>query len=132
MHPPRLVPVDALDRIDAGHHVGAGFDQPEYLLGRKADIGIHEQEMRRSGIIEEQRHQVGARARNQRVAVAHQNLEREIGFVMHGPLQLKDGAGIDAGDLSAKAGRGHHKVNSIGHQWLRSGGRGLQSSPNSK
>ena len=34
--PLRLVPVDALDRIDAGHHVGAGFDQPEHLLGRQS------------------------------------------------------------------------------------------------
>ena len=80
MHPLRLVPVDALDRIDAGHHVGAGFDQPEHLVGRKADIGIHEQEMRRRGIVEEQRHQIGARARDQRIAVAQSDLEVDVGL----------------------------------------------------
>jgi hypothetical protein len=41
-------------------------------------------------------------------------------------------AEIDAGDLSAKAGRGHHKVNWVGHDRLRSGGRCLHFSPNSK
>jgi hypothetical protein len=33
---------------------------------------------------------------------------------------MEDRAGIDAGDLSAEARRGHHQVNLFGHEWLRS------------
>jgi hypothetical protein len=88
--------------------------------------------MCRRGIIEEQRHQVGARARDQRIAVPHVNLEIDVGFGAQRALQLEDGAGVNAGDLSAEAGRGHHKVNLVGHEWLRSGGRCPHSSPNSK
>jgi hypothetical protein len=32
---------------------------------------------------------------------------------------LEDRTGIDAGDLPAEAGRGHHKVYLLGHQRLR-------------
>ena len=118
-HPHRLVPVDALDRIDAGYHVGAGFDQPEDLLGLKADIRIDEQKMCRGGIVEKLGHEIGAGARDQRVAVPQQHLERHVRDRMDRPLQAEDRCGVDAGDLSAEARRGHHQVDLVGHERLR-------------
>jgi hypothetical protein len=128
-HALRFVPVDALDGVEAGHHVGAGFDQPEHLVGRKPDIGIHEQEMGGGGVVEEHRHQVGPRARDQGIAIAQHDLEIDVGFRTQHPLQLEDRTGIDAGNLSAEAGRGYHQVNLIGHERLRSGQCKPQSSP---
>ena len=47
-----LVPVDPLDRIDGGAHVGAAGDEAKHLLGLEADIGVDEEEMGRGGIVE--------------------------------------------------------------------------------
>ena len=116
---PRLVPVDALDGIYAGHHVRSGLDQAKYLIGGEADISVHEKQVRGRRVVEKQRHQIGARARDQRIAIAQLDLEVHVGHRTHRPLQLEDGAGIDAGDLSAEAGCGHNEVNLLGHQGLR-------------
>ena len=78
-HPSRLVPVDPLDGIDPGHHVRARFDQPVNLVRREADIRVHEQKMRCTRIVEKLRHQIGSRPGNQRVALAHQNRQVDVG-----------------------------------------------------
>ena len=44
-----LVPVDPLDRIGGSAHVGAAFDQPNYLIRFKPDVGIDEQQVGESG-----------------------------------------------------------------------------------
>ena len=77
--------------------------------------------MGRGRIVEEQRDQIGARPRDQRVAVAHVHREIDIGHAMQRPLQGEDRAGIDARDLPAEAGSCDHQMNAIGHEWLRSG-----------
>ena len=70
-HPSRFIPVDPFDGIDSGRHVRTRLDQPVNLIRREADIRVHEQKMRRRRIVEKQRHQIGSRPGNQRVAIAH-------------------------------------------------------------
>jgi hypothetical protein len=117
--PRGLVPVDPLDRIAAGDDVRAALDQPEHLLRLEADVGIDEQEMRRFGIIQEHRGQIGPRARDQRIAVAQQHLELEIGHAVHGTLEREDRARIDARHLPAETWRGHHQFHLLRHRQLR-------------
>jgi hypothetical protein len=80
--------------------------------------------VRRQRIVEEERHQIGARPGDQRVAVSHLDLEIHVGLGTHRVLQAEDRTGIDTGDLPAKAGRGHHETDTIGHERLQGGGRG--------
>ena len=97
------------------------------MVGRKADIGVHEQQMGRRGIVEEKRHEICPRAGDQRVAVAHQNRQVEIGPGTNGALQMEDRPGVDAGDLSAETGGGHLEVNMSDHDQLRSPESSLQA-----
>jgi hypothetical protein len=78
--------------------------------------------VRRRGIVEEKRYQIGSRSRNQRVAIAHHNRKVQVRHGTNGSLQMEDGPGIDTGDLSAEAGRRNYKVDLVSHERLRSGG----------
>src|SRR5580698_3950338 len=114
----RLFPVDALDWIHAGDDIRSGLDQAEYLVGRKADVGVDEQKMGRGGIVENRRHQVGAGACDQRIAIAKLDLEPNVRQRPHRALQCEDGIDVKGGNLAAETGRGHHEVNLLGHEAL--------------
>jgi len=111
-----LLPVDALDGIDAGAEVGAAGEQAQHLLGLEADIGIDEKKMRRRGVVQEGRHQICARPRDQRVVLLHLQLELDVGVGAQRDLQLEERGGVDAGDLPAEAGRRHDKLYTIRHR----------------
>lgn len=95
-------PAVLLERIDAGHHVAAGQQQPQRRRGLEADVGIDPEQMRPARVGHELGHQPVARARDQAVAVQEPRLHREA--VAPGEVhQPQQAAHVDRGQRAAVA-----------------------------
>src|SRR5579863_7273682 len=96
------LPVDALDRVNAGAHVRPARDEAQYLCRLEADVGVDEQEMRRFRVVEKLRDEARASARDERVRILEQDFELDVRRSAQHFLQLEHGGGIDDGKLTAE------------------------------